>query len=392
LSNANALRRRNVILVLKTILHQPGITQPQIAAACGLTLPTVNKCVRELGETGAVVELQETRSSGGRPASLYRFNPQVGCIIGVQMDLQRLTVGIFDFELTCLDSRSIAFDLQNCGVEECVQALLEQLTAVINQIAERRLRCYGIGVSVPGPVDVKSGMVYRLPHALRWRGVPLGAMLQERFGLPVYVEKDNNAAVLSLKWLEKFGEDQSAVFVGTQRGLGAGLLINGQVFHGALAVAGEIGHVSIDQNGALCNCKNRGCLELYASQEAAVRNMQQRMGDPSITIDDLVAAAQAGEELALEVLQENTGYLQICIDYLIKMYAPQQIIIDSPWLSRVPGLFCRMLASVFEKTALITREDIKITLNSHQDLPLRGAAALVMDSHLYNAATSVFVK
>ena len=402
--DAASIKKANTLSILRAVNRLPMTTQPRLAAACGLTLPTVNKCVRELLERGAVRELAEAESSGGRPAARYVVAEDAGYILGVVIRMKDIVAGVFDFGLNVKAQVSAPFDLEKSGVEAGVQCVIALVSQLLSRPDLPHDKLLGMGVSVPGPVNYENGLIYKFPNAKKWRDVPLGQTLAGKFKLDVVVEKDNNANVLCWKWLEQTEPETSTVFLGMSDGVGAGILFQGEPYRGNRSVAGEVGHVSVDPKGPLCNCKNRGCLELYASEKALIRQASRRMargagsliaelaGGGAVTIAHIIEAATRQDAFALSLLEDATPYVELCVDYVIKTYAPNELVIDSHWLKAFPQMFYRMIDHFFDSTELVGRDALRIHINKHDDLWLKAAAALVLDIQYTQHDRSVFVQ
>ena len=197
--------------------------------------------------------------------------------------------------------------------------------------------CEGVGVSVPGRVDV-SGRIVFAPN-LRWEGTELRQLLERAIGLPVAIENAASACALAELWFGRQADDvRHLVAVTVSEGIGVGLLVNGQLVHGRGAMAGEFGHVTLDENGPPCSCGKSGCWERYASNSAAVRFYQELSGDGPIAgqpavpraalgIDDILRLADEGDSRAVKTLEHVAHYLGIGLANIVTGLAPQVVII-----------------------------------------------------------------
>jgi glucokinase len=228
------------------------------------------------------------------------------------------------------------------GVVDRIIGLLEGVIAdTIKETGASRKDFIGIGAGAPGPLDREKGIVVVAPN-LGWRDFPLSARIHSRLGLPVTLDNDANCATLGEFWLgaARGGRNVVGITIGT--GIGGGLIINGELYHGASDVAGEIGHTTIDVNGRHCKCGNYGCLEAYASgpaiatraREALVRedtaSMLPSMVDgvlERITAETVYDAAKKGDGLANEIVRDTARYLGAGIATLLNTFNPDTVVI-----------------------------------------------------------------
>jgi glucokinase len=195
-------------------------------------------------------------------------------------------------------------------------------------------------VGAPGPLDTKRGIVLLTPN-LGWVNMPLRQLIHDRLGLPAALDNDANCAVLGEWWVGAARGARHAIGITIGTGIGGGLIIDGQLYHGASDVAGEIGHTTIDTEGRRCKCGNYGCLEAYASgpnialraveeMEAGAESRLRALvgGDLSkITAQTVYQAAADGDELALEVVNDTAKFLGVGIGNLLNVFNPEVVVV-----------------------------------------------------------------
>jgi glucokinase len=204
--------------------------------------------------------------------------------------------------------------------------------AVMFQLADDLLRQHpgelaAIGVSFGGPVDWAAGRVILSHHVPGWEDTPLTALLRARYGAPVALDNDANAAALG-EW--RFGAGQGAaslLYVTVSTGIGGGWVLGGQIYRGADSLAGEIGHLALDPAGPACVCGKRGCVEAIGSGTNIARLMNERDGGRAWTAADVNAAAEAGHVAAREVLAAAARALGQGLGYAITLMNPEKIVI-----------------------------------------------------------------
>jgi len=234
------------------------------------------------------------------------------------------------------------------GPEYAIGLLFDMVREVVNQVGVEQTSISAIGVSCGGPLDTKTGIVYSPPNLPGWDALPLKALLESEFQVPVIIENDANASALA-EFRFGGGRGYSAVLYMTMStGIGGGIVIDGQVYHGANDSAGEVGHQILLPNGPRCGCGKRGCLEALCSGPAIARRAQaalrkQRKGGKSptalLTLADgqieavksehVLAAARTGDALALELVQETAYYMGWGIANLVNILNPDIVLLGT---------------------------------------------------------------
>ncbi len=270
-------------------------------------------------------------------------------------------------------------------------AVTEQLhqvaTAVSAGVGPEQL--IGVGVSSPGPIDTERGIALAIPTLAGFDGAPFAQMIQERIGLPVWLENDAIAAALG-EW--RFGAGKghrNLVYVTVSTGIGGGVVADGQLLHGRRGLAGHIGHMTIVRDGAPCPCGNNGCWEAYASGTAFARRARLRaagnasttLGRDGAPIDGraVFAAAAAGDALAIALVAEQADLLGVGITNLLHLYSPEVIVmgggVAQSFDALLPGIAARVAGS-----AMPAFRDTPVVRAGHGDNSgLIGAATLVFD-------------
>ncbi|GAA1680068.1 ROK family transcriptional regulator [Streptomyces yatensis] len=300
-ANLTALRSHNAALVLRLLRDagEDGVSRPELAGHTGLTPQAVSKITARLRTEGLAVEAGQRASTGGKPPAVLRLVPGARHAIGLHLDRDELTAVLVDLAGTPVAARTAPFDF-GAGAEEALTAATAEVRALLADactdlaagtgldtgtglaagtgLTETGAETggaiggaaggglagglagglLGVGVAAPGPLDHGSGVLHRVTGFPQWDGFPLRDALAERLGLPVVLDKDTNAAALGLVTA---GTAPSAAYLHLGTGLGAGLMLGGEVYRGARTDAGEFGHQVIQLDGPPCECGNRGCLE-----------------------------------------------------------------------------------------------------------------------------------
>ena len=297
------------------------LTKTDIVKLTGLTYPTVSKSISSLHEAMLIQESGEGASRGGRPPLLYSFNPRAGVIVGVQIEKKRLSLGAFDLDLRLIDD--LQFQVSSLKPADIIILIKKGVQEIARNQAEGVL--YGVGIGSPGNIDPVDNTVVS-PYQLRWRTpVDLIHPLEEELGVPVCLGNDINLAALGeLVAFHPHNLTQPMVFVSVAQGVGAGLIINDTVYCGSKGGAGEIGHMSIDVNGKLCECGNRGCLEGSISSIVIGEQLRVDSSDAYIRLNKRI---QDGCEEAHVIYDDLVKHLATALTNVINLFSPHSIVL-----------------------------------------------------------------
>ncbi len=258
----SSLHRANLERVVRAVRMAGSLTQAEIARATGLSAATVSNIVRELKD-GGTVEVTPT-SSGGRRARSVSLSGDAGIVVGVDFGHTHLRVAVGN-----LAHRVLAEDAEPLDVDASAAQGLDRAEHLVKRLIKEAginpAKIVGVGLGVPGPIDVASGTLGSTAILPGWAGTNPRDDLAARIGVPVYVDNDANLGALGeLVWGAGRGATDLA-YIKVASGVGAGLVINGQIYRGPGGTAGEIGHITLDEAGPVCRCGNRGCLETFTA-------------------------------------------------------------------------------------------------------------------------------
>jgi predicted NBD/HSP70 family sugar kinase len=275
--------------------------------------------------------LLDAAPGGGRRAILVHFNADAGYILGVDIGRSHFTVIATNLAAAVSASHSGPFDA-DLGPGIC----LPLLTAELRAFAERNHipwhRIVGIGVGIPGPIDVHRRTLVSPPRMPGWDRIDIRQILGHDLGVPVFLDNDANMGALGES---RFGAGrgvQQLAYIKVGTGIGCGLVIDGSVYRGSCGSAGELGHVTVDADGSLCDCGNRGCLETLAGAQAIVQQAQASATStpsplPLADVADVVSAARAGHASSREALAAAGCAIGVALAGLVNLVNPAVIII-----------------------------------------------------------------
>lgn len=231
----------------------------------------------------------------------------------------------------------------------------------------------GVGVGAPGPLDRARGIVSVAPN-LGWQNYPLRDLIGERVGLPVTLDNDANCATAGEWWLGAARGAQNVLGMTIGTGIGGGLILNGELFHGATDVAGEVGHMTIETQGRRCACGNYGCLEAYASGTAIAERAREALAHETeslltemaggnrgaITAQTVFAAAARGDALAREVVRDTARFLGTGVANLLNVFNPEVVVLAGGVTAAGPHLFEPLLSEVKRRAFRPAWEAVRI--------------------------------
>ena len=378
-------RRTNVRLVLRTVYELGPLSRADVARATGLTRTTVSDLVEALIADGLVVEAGTGPSTGGKAPILLRVPADARQLVGVDVDRDRLRGAVVNLhgEICSRASRELHGRDGEAALRE-----LESLVVALTAAADRPL--VGIGIGTPGLIDQPAGRV-RWAVGLAWHDIPVGERLATLTGLPTMVVNDSQASAMA-EWAFGHHDTSSAmVVVKVGIGIGAGIVIGGQVYAGDDSGAGEIGHTRVTDEEFSCRCGGSGCLETVASLRAVLERAARLSGAPSqsvlaatpVTFESLLAAFRAGDELACRLVLDAAPPLGRVLAAMIGTLGARDVVLigpmtefGQPWLDAV-----RAEAQRSALPLLVERSNIHFGRTGDDAVAL-GAAAMLMTSEL----------
>lgn len=319
----SSLHRANLERVVRAVRLAGSLTQAEIARATGLSAATVSNIVRELKE-GGTVEVTDT-SAGGRRARSVSLSGDAGIVIGVDFGHThlRVAVGNLAHQVLAEDSEPLDVDASWAEGFDRAEALVGRL---IEGVGVGRDKVIGVGLGVPGPIDVESGTLGSTAILPGWAGINPRRELSSRLGVPVYVDNDANLGALGeLVWGSGRGVKDLA-YIKVASGVGSGLVINGQIYRGPGGTAGEIGHITLDESGPVCRCGNRGCLETFAAARYVLPLLQGSHG-PELTMERVVELAREGDPGCRRVITDVGRHIGSGVASLCNLLNPSRVVL-----------------------------------------------------------------
>jgi len=357
-SDQTSIREMNLSTVLFCLQERTALSRTRLAQLTGLNKTTISSLVEELLEQRLVHEIGLDTSSGGRPAVLLGLNPRAGCVIGVELGVDFVSVILTDFVGQVIWREQVETNPAHPQDVIISQAFdLVDKARAVNEAQNDRL--LGVGLTIPGMVDIEKGVLLFSPN-LQWRDVALRQLFMNHTGLPVVVDNDANAAALGEYFFGAARRVQNFIFLSIGVGIGGGLFLDGQLYRGSSGIAGEIGHANMMADRSRpCRCGNRGCWEtsgnqyalvervralLEAGRSSIISNLDDKEKKP-LTLSIIAQAAAANDDVVQEALAETGRAIGVGIANLVNILNPEMVIIGGAM-----GVVGRHLLPAINKT------------------------------------------
>ncbi|MBO0722164.1 MAG: ROK family transcriptional regulator [Blastocatellia bacterium] len=376
---ARDINRRIVLNLIRR--HQP-ISRADLARHSGLQRSTVSVITEQLIDEQWVIEGANGHAPRGRRPRFLHLNKERVGIIGINIRPATTTVALADLDAHFAAQESMPTAQDPAKFVAHLGSRIRSMMAMRPEISFE-----GIGVSLPGRVDLASQRLIFAPN-LGWGEVDLKTPLEEITGLPVELENAANACALAEAWFDRRTEGvHNLVALTVSEGIGSGMILNHQLVRGSTGMAGEFGHTTIVEDGLPCRCGNRGCLEVYASNSAAVRYYTQssasrssRPGARTPTFDDVLRLAEQDDPKALEAIDKVAHYLGIGIAIIVTGLAPDVIIVVGE-LTRFWDRVGPVISGIVKSRSSIHAPTKILPTDPATHPRLRGTIALVLQKY-----------
>ena len=348
-----------------------GISRADLAEKMGLTRAAVTMIINDLIASSIILNTESRSTASGRPPVALEINANRGLVAALDMGAMHLSVALGDFSARILEEIEVPF-----RVDHGPEASLEQADKILRNLLQRRglspADLAAIGVGVPGPVISDKGMVMAPPIMPGWDRFPIRDTLEMKWGTAVTLNNDAELGALG-EWACGAGRgEKNLAFIKVGSGIGAGLIINQQIYGGTTGSAGEIGHLTVDESGPRCTCGNHGCLEAFAGGHAIAsqarklvasgkRTLLSEKNPDSISAGDVAEAARRGDLTAQEIIQRSGTFIGIAIAGLINLINPSTVIIGGGVAQAGDLLTGPIRQAVRERSLRASEHSVRIT-------------------------------
>ena len=321
------LRDRNRERVVEVLRERGRVSQADIARVTGLSRTTVHTLVAELKDSGVLHEAETGVPDvrGGRPAVLLMLRHSRQAVVGIDFGHSHVGVAVADIGHNVLAERRCDLDVSH-DARTALDAAARMVDEALAEAEVDRKSVIAAGIGIPGPVDRSTGTAGSPTILPGWIGVRIGDEMHDRLGVPVEIENDANLGALAELTWGAGRECSNFVYIKVATGIGAGLVIDGKLLRGATGTAGEIGHTTLDESGALCYCGNRGCLETVASGPAIIKLVGPLTGEVP-TLARIFELAVAHELRCHRAVSDAGHEIGVAVASLCNLINPERVIV-----------------------------------------------------------------
>lgn len=330
MEKATTRRHTNRLRIVDALRHEGRASRGDLARMTGLSRSTVAGLVSELQRRGLVVDADgvdgaQSPVPRGRPPTLLRLGAAAGAAVGVDFGHGHVRVAVADLSSAVLAERTLELDVDH-EATRALDAAAELVSQVLAEAGVGAAGVLGAGVGVPAPIDGATGTLRSSSIIPEWAGLDLAGELGMRLGFPVTIENDANLGALAEA---SFGAGRGladVVYVRCERGIGAGLFLGGSLYRGATGLAGELGHVQVRAEGAVCRCGNRGCLETVAATGALLAALEPAHGQ-GLGVGRLRELVEQGDPGATRVVNDAGRAVGRVLADLVNHLNPAAVIV-----------------------------------------------------------------
>ncbi|MNJ38981.1 N-acetylglucosamine repressor [compost metagenome] len=341
------IKKMNKTIVLDTIRHHQPLSRTDIASSIGLNKATVSSLVLELIHSQLVTEIGPGESSGGRKPTLLLFNSNAGYAIGIDIRVHHLLMVLVNLEGTVIEETTMP--ITSTEPEELISEMANYIKLLSEKASPSPYGIIGIGIGVPGLVD-ENRHVVSTPN-LGWDNISLQATLEKYINYPIYIDNEANAGAVGERLYGAGLESSNLIYLSIGVGIGSGIIVDGVLYRGTSNFSGEVGHMTVTEEGPLCRCGNHGCWETLASEKALLDQAAKALSKPNIILEDLITLAKSGDQTALHLLEGVGTHLGVGLANLVNILNPELIIIGSR-LSLAGNLLEEPMLQTIEKRSL----------------------------------------
>ncbi|WP_129842950.1 ROK family transcriptional regulator [Streptomyces sp. RFCAC02] len=370
---------------MSAVQRRGSITQIELAGVTGLSPATVSNIVKELTAVGVLHTSPATRS--GRRALQVTLARSLGLVAGVHFGIRSLRVALADASMQVLTDLSMPLapdHRADAGLRRATMLIME----MVESLDARPDELLAVGVCLPAPVDHRTGRITTVGMLRGWDGTPVPEVIADDLDVPVSVDNDANLGALAETRFGAAAGRDSVAYLRVSHRVGGGLVLGGQLVHGRAGGAGEIGHVTVDANGPICRCGNRGCLETFVGAPALLGMLAASHGH--LTLRDIITRATDGDPGCRRVLSDAGQHLGVAAANLCNLVDPEILVVGGQLAEAGDILLGPLRTVVEQRTMPSTAGPVEVvTAQLGATAEVRGALAIALDTARVNGALGV---
>ncbi|GLY30201.1 sugar kinase [Kineosporia sp. NBRC 101731] len=341
------------------------LTRSEVMTRTGLSRTTVNQRLDQLLQARLIAPAGEDSPTRGRPATRFGFNAARGVLLVADLGATGMRAAVCDLNGVIASESQQRIDITE-GPDRIIGLVGEHFTRLLAETGNTPHDVHGIGMSVPGPVDFSRGVVVNPPIMTGWDGYDIRGWFARSYGCPVLVDKDVNAMAFG-EYRRNFPTTGHLLMLKLGTGIGAGVVVGGQIYRGADGAAGDIGHSQMtqpdDEDQPLCRCGNVGCVEAYVGGWALLRDLQAAGRDVS-GVDAAIELVLAGDPVAVQITRRAGRVLGAAVAGAVSLFNPRVVVIGGQ-LARVEGqLFAGIREMVYRRSLPLATTRLQIVRSS----------------------------
>jgi predicted NBD/HSP70 family sugar kinase len=370
------------VRILRALTERPSCSRAELVQRTGLARATVGSLVYDLIDAGLVRESANTGPTGartGRPPQMLSLQPDAAYAIGLDIGHDHVRATVTDLVGTSRWDRSTALAVDE-DPDRALGTAVELIDEAIAEVGVSRAKILGVGLGIACPVDASTGDLHAEDIMSGWVGVRPTDELAARTGLAVRVINDANAGVLAERRFGAARDCANVVYLRLSSGIGAGVVCDGRMLLGHDGLAGELGHVTVEPQGAVCRCGNRGCLETVASPTAIADLLGRGRGQP-VSGTNLAELLREGDRGTLRAIEDAGEAVGRALAMTVMLLNPELIVVGGDLVTAGDALFEPMRRTIGRNTMSSQHKSLRIVPGALGDSAgVLGAAALVLDT------------
>jgi len=383
--NKDSGQKINRILIMKILKSRVLCSKADLARMVHLQPATITNIINELKDVHLVKEEGTINEGRGRKGIAVSIDNSYYKVIGIRLSRKYFLIGLFDLTGNELNSSVHGFE-QSETPKEMFDKVKTQIKKLMQQTSDSKI--VGIGCAIPGPFFRKNGLETVGSEFPDWNNIQIKRELEEQFGVLTFLEHDANVGALAFQWELGVDPKKILVYFSVGQGVGAGIVSGESLVLGALGAAGEVGHMTIESKGVLCQCGNYGCLEKYCSSVVLTNIINEKIAagnysklSKNCTFEEVSQAVKAGDKLAVYEYRNACDYLGIGVVNIVNLLNPNIVVIGDEMADVAPEIMSERVNNIVRERVnpmIWNHMDIHIG-NEKTDMILKGAAIVAID-------------